>query len=112
MNDVVNARCEPCKEGAPKLTSWEIESQMAMVPNWEIIEINQIHRLRRVYTFKNFKNALAFTNQVGMLAEEQGHHPSITTEWGKVVVTFWTHKIDGLHANDFLMAAKTEMLYQ
>jgi 4a-hydroxytetrahydrobiopterin dehydratase len=112
MNDIENARCEPCENGAPKLTSWEIESRLVMVPDWEIFELNNIHRLKRIFAFNNFKEALIFCNKAGTLAEEQGHHPAILTEWGKVTITFWTHKIKGLHANDFLMAAKTDLLYK
>jgi len=81
------------------------------VPAWEIVERDGIKRLERVFTFDTFVQALAFTNKVGELAEEEGHHPALLTEWGKVTVTWWTHKIKGLHQNDFIMAAKTDQAY-
>lgn len=80
------------------------------IPAWSIIERDGIPRLERVFKFKDFVQALAFTNQVGELAEAQDHHPAILTEWGKVTITFWTHFIGGLHRNDFIMAAKTDRL--
>jgi 4a-hydroxytetrahydrobiopterin dehydratase len=70
-----------------------------------------IDRLEKVYQFNNFEQALRFTNEVGAIAEAENHHPSILTEWGKVTVSWWTHKITGLHNNDFIMAARTEELY-
>jgi 4a-hydroxytetrahydrobiopterin dehydratase len=81
------------------------------VPDWQIVERDQIKRLERAFKFKNFVEALQFTNRVGELAEEEGHHPALMTEWGRVTVTWWTHKIKGLHRNDFIMAAKTDGLY-
>jgi 4a-hydroxytetrahydrobiopterin dehydratase len=81
------------------------------VPDWQIVERESIRRLERIFKFKNFVQALAFTDRVGELAEAEGHHPAILTEWGKVTVTWWTHKIRGLHRNDFIMAAKTDQLY-
>ena len=74
-------------------------------------EYNNIKRLTRNFMFKNFKQALDFTNKVGKIAEEEGHHPVMVTQWGKVKVSWWTHKIKGLHRNDFIMAAKTDNLY-
>ena len=82
MNTLSQAHCEACRAG--------------------------ILQLERVFTFSDFAQALAFTNKVGALAEEAGHHPAILTEWGKVTVTWWTHKIGGLHRNDFIMAARTD----
>jgi len=81
------------------------------VPDWQIVERDGIKRLERVFKFKEFAEALAFTNRVGAPAEEENHHPALLTEWGKVTVTWWTHKIRGLHRNDFIMAAKTGRLY-
>ena len=78
------------------------------IPDWTLLEREGIERLERVYPFPNFAEALAFTNRVGSLAEEEGHHPAILTEWGRVTVTLWTHKIRGLHRNDFIMAAKVD----
>ena len=94
------------------MTEAEIAELHPQIPTWEIVERDGIKRLEKVYKFDNFVDALAFTNKVGELAEEEGHHPAILTEWGKVTVTWWTHKIRGLHQNDFIMAAKTDQLYK
>ena len=90
----------------------EIAGLNLQVPEWRIVEIDGIKRLERVFKFKNFAEALKFTNQIGELAEGEGHHPAILTEWGRVTVTWWTHKIKGLHRNDFIMAAKTDKIPQ
>jgi 4a-hydroxytetrahydrobiopterin dehydratase len=84
---------------------------LPQVPDWQVVEREGIQRLERVFTFRNFAQALAFTNRVGELAEAEGHHPALLTEWGRVTVTWWTHKIHGLHRNDFIMAPKTDKLY-
>jgi 4a-hydroxytetrahydrobiopterin dehydratase len=89
----------------------EIDKFRPQVLNWKVVERRDIKRLERVFRFANFAQALAFTDQVGELAEAEGHHPAILTEWGRVTVTWWTHKIKGLHQNDFVMAAKTDPLY-
>jgi 4a-hydroxytetrahydrobiopterin dehydratase len=88
----------------------EIEELVAQVPGWSVTEQQQIKRLERLFSFRNFADALDFTRRVGELAEAHGHHPRIVTEWGKVKVVWWTHKIRGLHLNDFMMAAKTDKL--
>lgn len=100
--------CEPCRKGAPKVTAEEIEQLRPQVPRWTVLERGGIMRLERAFEFPDFARALAFTNRVGAIAEEQGHHPAILTEWGRVTVTWWTHKIRGLHRNDFVMAARTD----
>lgn len=110
MNDLPRKKCEPCRTGAPLVTEEEVRELMPGIPEWEIIEIIGIRRLRRTFSFPDFLEALAFTNQVGALAEEEGHHPTILTEWGQVTVTWWSHKLGGLHMNDFIMAAKTDQL--
>jgi 4a-hydroxytetrahydrobiopterin dehydratase len=94
------------------LSEGEIAAFRPQVSGWDVIEVEGIPRLQRVYKFKNFAFALAFTNQVGELAEAEDHHPALLTEWGKVTVTWWTHKIKGLHQNDFIMAARTDELYK
>ena len=81
------------------------------MPEWELAEVDGVKRLRRVFAFDDFASALEFTNRVGAAAEEEGHHPALLTEWGRVTVSWWTHKIKGLHRNDFVMAAKTDQLY-
>jgi len=111
MQNMVNERCEACRPDAPILTNEEIHELSAHVPEWEVIEIDGIKRLVCKYKFGNFIEALAFTNKVGELAEAEDHHPAILTEWGSVEVSWWSHKIKGLHRNDFIMAAKTDAIY-
>lgn len=102
--------CEACRAGAPQVTDEEMRELMPQIPEWTPVVRDNILRLERVFKFRNFRQALEFTRQVGELAETYGHHPAILTEWGKVTVTWWTHKIRGLHVNDFVMAAKTDAL--
>jgi 4a-hydroxytetrahydrobiopterin dehydratase len=83
---------------------------LTQVPEWDLVEEDGVKRLQRVFKFRNFAAALDFTNQVGEIAEEEGHHPIITLTWGRATVTWYTHKIEGLHDNDFIMAAKTNEL--
>ena len=90
----------------------EIAELLAQVPEWKVVERDGIKRLERRFKFRNFAQALAFTNHVGEVSEAEGHHPAILTEWGRVTVIWWTHKIRGLHRNDFIMAAKTDELYE
>lgn len=104
-------KCVACREGEPTVTAAEMDRFLTQVPGWKVVEREGIKRLERVFKFKDFVEALAFTNKVGDLAEAEGHHPAILTEWGRVTVTWWTHKIKGLHRNDFIMAAKTHDLY-
>jgi 4a-hydroxytetrahydrobiopterin dehydratase len=105
-------KCVACRRDAPTVTDAEIDELHPQVPEWELIELDGIKRLRRVFPFDDFAQALAFTNAVGAVAEAEGHHPALLTEWGRVTVSWWTHKIKGLHRNDFIMAAKTDELYQ
>ena len=94
------------------MTEAEIAEFHRQVSDWEIVERDGIKRLRRVFSFDDFVQALEFTKRVGELAEDEGHHPALLTEWGRTTVKWWTHKIKGLHRNDFIMAAKTDELYQ
>lgn len=103
--------CVACRRDSPKATPEEIVAFMPQIPDWTPVERGE-QRLERVYPFKNFAQALAFTDQVGALAEAEGHHPAILTEWGKVTVAWWTHKIGGLHRNDLIMAAKCDEIYE
>ena len=111
MTDLSTGRCEPCRRGAPTVTDAEAAELLAQIPKWTIVERDGIRRLERVFGFPTFVSALAFTLRIGEIAEEEGHHPALLTEWGRVTVTWWTHKIRGLHRNDFVMAAKTDAEY-
>lgn len=105
-------RCVACRRDAPTVTPEEIAQLHPQVPQWELAEEDGIPRLRRTFRFKDFASALAFAAKVGAAAEEEGHHPRMTVEWGRVQVEWWTHKIRGLHRNDFVMAAKTDLIYR
>ncbi len=104
-------RCEACRADSPRVTQSEIAEMKPEIPDWKIVARHGIDQLERVFDFANFAEALAFTVEVGDLAESERHHPSILTEWGRVTVRWWTHKIRGLHRNDFIMAAKTDRVY-
>ena len=99
-------------QGGPRVTEKEIAEFSPQIPEWRIVEHDGIKRLERTYKFKDFSQALSWTNKVGELAEAEDHHPALLTEWGKVTVTWWTHKIGGLHLNDFIMASKTDALHR
>jgi 4a-hydroxytetrahydrobiopterin dehydratase len=103
-------KCVACRRDAPPVTDAEIVELRPQVPDWEVVEEDGIKRLRRDFRFDDFTQALEFTRRVGAVAEAQDHHPALLTEWGRVTVTWWTHKIGGLHRNDFVMAAKTDEL--
>lgn len=104
--------CEACRADAPKVTDDELALLIREIPAWQPVVRDGVLQLERVFSFRNFADALVFTNRVAALAEEAGHHPAILTEWGKVTVTWWSHKIRGLHRNDFIMAARTDGLGQ
>ena len=112
MTDLRQASCVPCKGGIPPFTREEIAKLRPQAPAWELIEKDGIARITRAFTFKDFHAALAFTDQIGELAEREQHHPDIHLSYGKVVVETWTHKIKGLHTNDFILAAKIDALYE
>lgn len=99
--------CVPCRGDVPPLTAREIKPLAAAVDDWSVIEN---HHLEKRFDFADFKNALGFVNRIGVLAEEQGHHPDLYLAWGRVGVSIWTHKIDGLTESDFVLAAKIDRL--
>jgi len=111
MVALIQEKCEACRVDAPKVSDEELAELIHAIPDWNIEVREGIMQLEKSFTFKNFADALAFTNQVGELAESEGHHPAIVTEWGKTTVTWWSHKIKGLHRNDFIMSAKTDQLF-
>ena len=110
MTDLAASKCVACRGGEPTLTNAEIDALLPQVQHWQVKEIDGMKRLEKVFKFKNFIQALEFTNKIGGIAEEENHHPLIVTEWGRVTIQWWTHKIGGLHNNDFIMAAKTDQL--
>lgn len=107
-NNLSQEQCEACRADAPKVSDDELKELLAKIPDWNIEVRDEVMQLEKVFAFKNFVEALEFTNQVGEIAEQEGHHPALLTEWGKVTVTWWSHKIAGLHRNDFIMAARTD----
>jgi 4a-hydroxytetrahydrobiopterin dehydratase len=110
METLARMTCVACRKDTPRATVDEIAELHRQVPDWDIVELDGIKRLTRVFTVDDFAQALELTNAVGRLAEEEGHHPALLTEWGRTTVSWWTHKIRGLHRNDFIMAAKTDQL--
>jgi 4a-hydroxytetrahydrobiopterin dehydratase len=110
MSDLARMSCEACRKGAPTVTEEERAQLLPQLPEWTIVPRDGVDRLERRFSFPDFVSALGFTNRVGEIAEAEGHHPALLTEWGKVTVTWWTHKIGGLHRNDFIMAARTDEL--
>ena len=108
MAGLAEKECVPCKGGVAPLKGADLSNLVRQLkPGWRVVDE---HHLEKEYKFKDFKEALAFTNKVGELAEAQGHHPDIYLAWGKVKLTIWTHKIDGLTESDFVLAAKADNL--
>ena len=109
MSDLASKTCVPCREGVPPLAGEELAKLSREVPQWKIVDG---HHIVRSFAFPDFRQALAFVNKVGEIAEEQGHHPDIFLTWGKADVTTWTHKINGLTESDFILAAKIDRLLE
>ena len=107
MSDLANRECVPCRGGVPALKGEDLQKLQSELQSWSVVDE---HHLNRVYKFPDFREALAFVNSVGELAEEQGHHPDICFGWGRVEISIWTHKIDGLTESDFILAAKIDQL--
>ena len=106
MSDLAKKECVPCKGGVPPVKGGELAALHAQLGgDWKVVDE---HHLEKSYEFADFKGAWDFTNRVAELAEEQGHHPDIYLAWGKVKLTIWTHKIDGLTESDFVFAAKAD----
>jgi 4a-hydroxytetrahydrobiopterin dehydratase len=111
MSELSQLKCVSLRGGEPTLNSGEVYRLQPQVAEWQVKEVDGEQRLERIFKFKDFAQALAFTDKVGAVAEQEDHHPRIVLEWGRVTVNWWTHKIGGLHKNDFIMAAKTDELY-
>ncbi len=112
MSNLSEKTCSACRADSPLLGAADLQAALAQLPDWAVETVAEVNQLVRIYSVKNFVQAMAFTQAVGELAEEYGHHPALLTEWGKVKVSWWTHKIQGLHENDVIMAAKTEQLFR
>ena len=108
--NLAQSACVPCRGGVPTLTEPEIRALRPEVPAWDVVEVDGVKHLRREFHFDDFRQALDFAVRVGQLAEREQHHPDLHVGWGRVVVEVWTHKIHGLHRNDFILAAKTDAL--
>ena len=110
MSDLTTKSCVPCRGAVPVLTDEEIRRISPQVPGWSVARVDGIDRLTRRFEFQNFAKAMTFAVKVGDLAEEEQHHPDLHVAWGKVEVEIWTHKIRGLHENDFILASKIDQL--
>ena len=107
--NLTSKKCVPCAGGIEPLKGDMIKALLSELDNdWQVIDE---HHLEKEFKFKNFADALDFVNKVGQLAEQENHHPDIYLAWGRVRLTIWTHKIKGLHQNDFILAAKANGLY-
>jgi len=107
MSELASKKCVPCKGGVPPLKGEALLALQKQVEGWNVVEE---HHLFKTFKFPDFRKALDFVNKVGEIAEEQGHHPAITFTWGKVEITIYTHKINGLTESDFILAAKIDTL--
>ena len=110
MSDLIQQKCVACRADAPRVADDELPDLLKQIPDWQPITDNSVLKLNKVFNFDNYLDAISFTNKIAQLAEDEDHHPAILLEWGRVEVTWWTHKIGGLHKNDFIAAAKTDLL--
>lgn len=108
--ELAQEKCVACRADSPHVTHDEVKELLEQTPGWQVVEVEGVHRLEKMYFFKDWEQAMDFARQVGDAAEEQEHHPQLVVEWGRVRVQWWTHSIRGLHRNDFIMAAKTEQI--
>ena len=110
MSDLIQQKCVACRADAPRVADDELPDLLKQIPDWQPVTDNSVLKLNKVFNFDNYLDAISFTNKIAQLAEDEDHHPAILLEWGRVEVTWWTHKIGGLHKNDFIAAAKTDLL--
>ena len=110
MSDLIQQKCVACRADAPRVTDDELPDLLKQIPDWQPVTDDSVLKLNKVFNFDNYSDAISFTNKIAQLAEDEDHHPAILLEWGRVEVTWWTHKIGGLHKNDFIAAAKTDLL--
>jgi 4a-hydroxytetrahydrobiopterin dehydratase len=109
VNDLSSQSCEACQIDAPKVPQDQIQILLSEINGWILID-EPINKIQKVFSFKSYKDSVDFSNKVASLADDEDHHPQIVLEWGKVTVIWWSHKIEGLHKNDFICAAKTDKL--
>jgi len=109
VNDLSSQSCEACQIDAPKVPQDQIQILLSEINGWILIE-EPINKIQKIFSFKSYKDSVDFSNKVASLADDEDHHPQIVLEWGKVTVIWWSHKIEGLHKNDFICAAKTDKL--
>ncbi len=110
--DLVTSSCEACRVDAPVLENKEIQELLSQIPSWRVFEEEDTKKIICSFVFLNYEDSRNFLNKVADLAEEEDHHPEIILEWGKVTVTWWSHKIKGLHKNDFICASKTDVIFE
>lgn len=112
MAELTNKKCQVCADGTPPLSTQQEDKLLVQVPDWEV-ERAAIHRVKRDFSFADFREALAFVNQVGELAEQEGHHPEISLHhYRRVLIELYTHKVQGLSESDFIMAAKISQVFE
>ena len=104
-------KCVACRRDSPRVTDEEIAELHPAIPDWRLTEVDGVKRLDRTFKVADFATAMDVAVQVGAAADEEGHHPRLTVEWGRINVAWWTHKIKGLHRNDFIMSAKTDEIF-
>jgi 4a-hydroxytetrahydrobiopterin dehydratase len=109
VNDLSSQSCEACQIDAPKVPQDQIQVLLSEINGWVLID-EPINKIQKIFSFKSYKDSVDFSNKVASLADDEDHHPQIVLEWGKVTVIWWSHKIEGLHKNDFICAAKTDKL--
>lgn len=112
MSELENLKCEACRASEPPLDEDKIKEFLETIKDWQVKDVNGIKILEKDFKFPNFIKAVEFSNLVAEISEANGHHPELVVSWGRVVVKWWTHKIKGLHKNDFIMAAKTDKIYR
>lgn len=110
-SELAKQNCEACRIDAPKVSEQEQQDLLKQIPEWQVLNEQGVPKLKREFSFKDFQQAVDFANRVAELAEQENHHPEIHISWGKTSVSWWTHKIEGLHRNDFIMAARCDHLY-
>ena len=111
MSDLASSTCEACRIDAPMVTDDEASLLIKEIEDWQLID-DGVKKLKKEFSFSSYNDSINFTNKVANMAEKEDHHPHIVLEWGKVTVVWWSHKIKGLHKNDFICASKTDNLFK